>query len=115
MRQIWFQQDGAPAHCIMEAREWLMETFDERCIGRLMTRPWPARSPDLNPLDFFFWSFLKEKIYQTPVVDIIDLEFRIDAAFLQVTPGMLERCQESVVRRCQCCIEVGGGTFEALL
>lgn len=37
--------------------------------GRGMTEdeviPWPARSPDLKPLDFFFWGSLKDKIYNS--------------------------------------------------
>ena len=24
---------------------------------------WPARSPDLNPCDFFLWGYLKSKVY----------------------------------------------------
>jgi hypothetical protein len=26
---------------------------------------WPARSPDLNPCEFFFWSCLKDKVYNS--------------------------------------------------
>ncbi|EFN85682.1 hypothetical protein EAI_02991, partial [Harpegnathos saltator] len=26
---------------------------------------WPPRSPDMNPLDFFFWGYLKDCIYKT--------------------------------------------------
>jgi hypothetical protein len=24
---------------------------------------WPARSPDLNPLDFFLWGCMKSRVY----------------------------------------------------
>ncbi|EFN77201.1 hypothetical protein EAI_10973, partial [Harpegnathos saltator] len=24
-----------------------------------------ARSPDMNPLDFFFWGYLKDRVYKT--------------------------------------------------
>ena len=24
---------------------------------------WPARSPDLTPMDFWLWGYLKEKVY----------------------------------------------------
>lgn len=54
---VWFQQDGAPAHYTLIVREFLNETFGERWIGRGVTLEeaiaWPARSPDLTPLDFY--------------------------------------------------------------
>ena len=28
---------------------------------------WPARSPDPTPLDFFFWGYVKDRIYKTDV------------------------------------------------
>jgi hypothetical protein len=36
-----------------------------RCLrGRIISSDiWPARSPDLNPRDFFFWCCLKDKVY----------------------------------------------------
>ena len=34
---------------------------------------WAARSPDLSPLDFFFWSMLKKKVYSTKITDSIHL------------------------------------------
>ena len=29
--------------------------FDDKIIGRNAENFWPPHSPDLNPLDFFFW------------------------------------------------------------
>ena len=28
---------------------------------------WPSRSPDLNPMAFYFWGHMKSLIYETPV------------------------------------------------
>lgn len=50
---IWFQQDGAPPHYALPVREFLDQTFTDQWIGRRGFVEWPARSPDLNPLDFF--------------------------------------------------------------
>lgn len=50
---VWFQQDGAPAHFGINVRTLLNEKFENRWIGRRGTVEWPARSPDLTPLDFF--------------------------------------------------------------
>lgn len=51
---LFFQQDGAPPHFALSVRQWLNEWFPERWIGRGSSIPWAPRSPDLNPLDFFY-------------------------------------------------------------
>ncbi|XP_064470085.1 uncharacterized protein LOC135384831 [Ornithodoros turicata] len=49
-----FMQDGAPPHFASEVRDWLTETSPGRWMGRgSPTMPWPARSPELTPCDFF--------------------------------------------------------------
>ncbi|GBO40468.1 hypothetical protein AVEN_267533-1 [Araneus ventricosus] len=27
---------------------------------------WPPCSPELNPLDFFLWGYIKQRVYETP-------------------------------------------------
>lgn len=51
-RVIW-QQDGAPPHNIREVVEFLTRKY-QIWIGNTGPIRWPARSPDLSPLDFFF-------------------------------------------------------------
>ncbi|EZA46824.1 hypothetical protein X777_01144 [Ooceraea biroi] len=50
---MWYQHGGCPAHNARVAPTVLHETFPEHWIGRGGHISWPARSPDLNPLDFF--------------------------------------------------------------
>ena len=38
--------------------EWLNEKFVDRIISRKSFNHWPACSPDLNPLDYYFWAWL---------------------------------------------------------
>jgi hypothetical protein len=59
-RDIWFQQDGAPAHFGLQVRQFLDREFPNRWIGRRGAIEWPARSPDLNPLDFYLWGGYKK-------------------------------------------------------
>lgn len=56
--QVWFQQDGAPAHFGRPILNFVNNTFPNRWIGRRGTTEWPARSPDLTPCDFFLWGHL---------------------------------------------------------
>ena len=59
---IWFQQDGSTAHTSLKARAWLNFRFGNKVISHLTNFPWPARSPDLSPWDFFLWGYLKENV-----------------------------------------------------
>ena len=52
--------------------------------------PWPPRSPDITPLDFLLWGYVKDSVFSTPVPDITNLKTRITDAFSTVTEDMLE-------------------------
>jgi hypothetical protein len=52
-RNIFWQQDGCPAHSTLLVRQWLTEQFGQRWMGRFGLINFPARSPDLTPIDFF--------------------------------------------------------------
>ena len=52
--------------------------------------PWPPRSPDITPIDFFLWRYVKDKVFSTPVPDISNLKARITDAFATITEDMLE-------------------------
>jgi len=56
----YFQQDGASPHYGRNVRNYLDVVFNDRCIGRKGYIEWPARSPDLSPLDYFLWGYLKD-------------------------------------------------------
>ena len=58
-----FQEDGASSHVSARAKEILLENFGTRVISRHFADQWPACSPDLSPLDFWLWSYLKDRIY----------------------------------------------------
>ena len=84
-----FQLDGAPAHWGLRVRNFLNTNFPECWIGRDGPTPWPPRSPDMTPLDFFLWGFVKTRVFRTPVNDIPELRNRITEVFTEVTQDML--------------------------
>jgi hypothetical protein len=61
-----------------------------RWISRCGPLAWPPLSPDLTPLDFFLWSYVKNIIYQVKVNDLQNLKARIRDAMATVTPNMLQ-------------------------
>ena len=109
--------DGAPPHFGVVVQEYLNAHFPNRWIGRGGPISWPARSPDLNPIDFYLWGHLKSLVYETPVDSEAELLPRIQAACDQVrgTPEVLERVRRSMMHRCQLCIECGGRHMEHIL
>jgi len=87
---IIFQQDGASPHWVSDVRRCLDATFLNGWTGRDGPTPWPPRSPDITPIDFFLWGYVKDKVFSTPVPDITNLTARITDAFATITEDMLE-------------------------
>jgi len=114
MRML-FQQDGAPLHTCREVHRILSQKFENRWIGRGGPVHWPARSPDLTPLDFFLWSTIKNYVYREQVHSREELHDKIVEAFANVTPEMVSNAQRSLLRRARLCIECDGRQFEHLL
>lgn len=111
----WFQQDGAPPHHSLRVRQLLNETFPDRWIGRRGSIEWPARSPDLSPLDYFFWGALKQNVYKTKPANIDELKQRIIHEAEQITPNMLDKSLDEFYFRLAHCQEVDGRQYEHLL
>ena len=74
---IVFQQDGAPPHWGSHVRRFLDATFPNMWIGRDDPTLLPPRLPDITPLDFFLWGYVKGKVFSTPVPNITNLKARI--------------------------------------
>jgi len=60
---MYFQHDRAPPHFSCEVRNFLNYRFPGRWIGRGGPHNWPARSPDLSPMDYCVWGWMKELVY----------------------------------------------------
>lgn len=112
-REIIFQQDGCPAHWTLNVREHLNNCFPESWIGRDGPIPWPARSPDLTPVDFFVWGRAKELVYTTEISTKEQLIERIQSAFQVMKQEMMLKITTTEVRkRARACIRNGGSHFE---
>ena len=88
-----FMHDGAPPHFSRVARQFLNRHFANKWIGRGGPIARPARSPDLNPLDFHLRGHLKSIVHATSIENAEILRNRIEQGFRQIreTPGMMER------------------------
>ena len=62
-------------------RQFLNQHFANKWIGRGGPIAWPARSTDLNPLDFHLWGQLKSIVYATSIEHAEILRNRIERGF----------------------------------
>jgi hypothetical protein len=115
-RNLWWVQDGAPAHRLIAVRDRLRELFGHRVIALYHNVEWPPRSPDLTPCDFFLWGYLKNKVYTSPPHDLNDLQNRIrhEDEALRNNPALIRRTFQAMRRRCQLCIERDCGHVEGI-
>lgn len=112
---VYFQQDGAPAHSSRLVTRYLNIVFPGRWIGRFGPMPWPPRSPDLTPLDFFLWGFLKDKVFRTRPDNLQDMENRILENSQIPDREMFARVRQSFEKRLLMCLHENGKQFEHLL
>ncbi|KAJ4441602.1 hypothetical protein ANN_11458 [Periplaneta americana] len=89
--QVIFQQDGAHPHWSLNIRNSLTETFPDRWIGSGRLIWWPPRSPDITPLDFFLWGYVKDRVFETSVQDLQDFRTRTRDTIATVSMNMLDR------------------------
>lgn len=113
-REMHFQHDGAPPHITSEAKRWLDAVFPGKWIGRGSNILWPPRSPDLNPMDFFFWGYLKDIVYAEEAASPDVLKQKVTAACNSMTRDQLYSAAKALIKRCQMCIGEEGGHFEHL-
>lgn len=114
--RVLLQQDGAPPHFASAVRTFLDEALPSGWIGRRGRVDWPARSPDLTPMDFFFWGILKDFVYHEQPRTLVEMRARIHEGFERINANT-ELCQKvcrSVVNRCHFCVEQNGEQFEHL-
>lgn len=114
-RNFWFQQDGATCHTSRESLEFLTFVFPGRVISGKLETFWPPHSPDLNPLDFYFWGSLKSYLSHQPASNLTQLRSKITEYATSISQSTLQRVNLNFEKRVQKCIEANGGHFEHLL
>jgi hypothetical protein len=65
------------AHILLE---FIHMYFPGRWVGRDELISWPPHSPDIMPLDFFLWGYVRDIVYKTPVTSVNELKLTIFAA-----------------------------------
>ncbi|GFS92795.1 transposable element Tcb2 transposase [Trichonephila clavipes] len=100
--QFLFMDDNAPCHRTVAA-EQLLESED---IERMN---WPARSPDLNPIEHV-WDFLGRRLAARtlPPVTIRELRLALQDEWAAMPQQLIDTLILSMGRRCETCLAVRG-------
>ncbi|KAL7290660.1 hypothetical protein TKK_0015421 [Trichogramma kaykai] len=76
------------------------------------TIEWPAKSSDLTPLDFFFWGYIRNKIYVSKPGYSTDLRKRIVHKCADTSPEIIRSFIENFYVHLEICLKIYGGHFE---
>ncbi len=86
-RYCWFQQDNDTIHPSNATWTFLTPFFDEYLIFRIL---WSRRLPDLSPLDYFPWGFIKDKAYANKPTTIEALKTNVTNLICDIQPKTLK-------------------------
>ena len=103
---VW-QQDSVPGHKSKETQAWLQECYDLVPFSH-----WPRSSPDLNPLDYFVWSYVENITNMTSHNTKASLIAAIRRVFTELPPALVENACSQFRIRIEAVIEAEGGYIE---
>ena len=102
------QQDSAPAHKSKETQTWLQK----ECYDFVPFSHWPRFSPDLNPLDYFVWSYVENITNMTSHNTKASLIAAIRRVFAELPPALVEKARSQFRIRIEAVIEAEGRYIE---
>lgn len=92
-----FQQDNARPHTARVAMN---------CLEACQTLPWPARSPDLSPIEHV-WDMMGRRLHLSGNVDA--LARQLEQIWQEIPQEAIRELYESMPRRVAACIQARGG------
>jgi len=99
-----FQQDGARCHWKGNVVQWLAKQEIK------LFNPWPARSPDLNPIEKM-WSLLKARVSDRRTTNVTELEKAIRECWDEIPQAHVDNLVRGVKGCASACISQRGRLF----
>ena len=103
-RPWMWQQDSALAHKSKETQAWLQECYDFVPFSH-----WPPSSPNLNLLDYFFWSYIENITNMTFHNTKASLITTIRRVFAELLSALVEKACSQLRICIEAVIEAEGG------
>ena len=101
-----YQQDGATCHTSKKSSGWCRRNL----YKYVKKQDWPANSPDLNPLDYYFWSAVIKKMPKKRFETKEELIEAIEIAMNKVSIQECEKAVNSFWARCRT-VENANGAY----
>lgn len=98
---VYFVQDGAPAHRAKSTTAFLAEK-GVKCLKH------PAQSPDLNPIENL-WSIVKHELSKNPASSREDLIQKLEAIWYDIDPDVVKKLYLSMPTRMAKVMQAKGG------
>ena len=84
-------------------------------ISRGFPINWPPRSPDMTPLDYYFWGTAKNRVYDGGRPSSIDqLKVRIRKVISEISQEEICAAVQNILTRAEMVKDVNGAAFEHL-
>lgn len=100
-----YMQDNAPVHKSRKTMQWLRD-------NDVVLMDWPARSPDLNPIENL-WSVLDQQLARNPPRGMEDLKAKLVDFWQAISPETIKNLVESMPKRVNACLKAKGWYFKA--
>ena len=107
-RPCMWQQDLAPAHKSKETQAWLQK----ECYDFVSFSHWPHSFPNLNPLDYFVWSYIENITNMISHNTKASRIATIHQVFVELPWALVEKACSQFQIRIKAVIEAEGGYIE---
>ena len=107
--RLWvWQQDSAPAHKSKETQA----SLQKECYDFVLFSHWLLSSPDLNPPDYFVWSYVESITNMTPHNTKASLIATIRRVFAELPLTLVEKACSQFRIHVEAVIKAKGGYIE---
>ena len=105
-------QDGAPPHTARDTITLLKPIFRRRLVALGTDVEWAPHSPDLNPLDFWFWGAAKEAVYKFRPDNLNQLKQSVVNYIAWIPPVTFTKVRDNFKIRITACLKRQGAHIE---
>ena len=99
--------DGAPCHTSQKTQKFCREH-----LKFWKKEMWPGGSPDLNPLDYAFWSYVESLACKKPHSSVGELKKSVDREWMNMSAEYIKKTCDKFTTRINEVILAGGGVIE---